>query len=269
MANSISPSRRGLNDSVFPQEVYENVIDHSRRDRRTLANCGLVCRAWVSTSRYHLFHMVQISPGDSRFLEILTFPGRNVASYICSVKIFRALRVSQDELDLLYQVLIILRDTTPGYRFISFWRLPLQLDRLSEVLPLSRIVDVEVNYCQFDNLNSFMALFGLMPHLRKLELHEVKHDGIHSIVEGVILLPQLRTLGLFGDCDIVQIMQSIATPPTLRELEFEAFSNQEILCIGSFLRPVMNCLVKLEIDILYDYCTFLSMKLLPLGDVIL
>ncbi|KZP18206.1 hypothetical protein FIBSPDRAFT_956575 [Athelia psychrophila] len=40
--------------SRFPPEIVDAIIDHLHADRLYLANCSLVCRAWVAASRYHL-----------------------------------------------------------------------------------------------------------------------------------------------------------------------------------------------------------------------
>ena len=41
--------------AVFPQIVFERIIDHLSDDRQTLANCILVCREWVEPCQRHFF----------------------------------------------------------------------------------------------------------------------------------------------------------------------------------------------------------------------
>jgi len=78
-------------DSMFPQEVYEHVIDHLHDDKAALGVCGRVCRAWVPASRYHLFRKVMIPLDDvntvAQFLELLKYSttGRSVVTYIHKV----------------------------------------------------------------------------------------------------------------------------------------------------------------------------------------
>ncbi|KAF8959141.1 hypothetical protein BDZ97DRAFT_1412821 [Flammula alnicola] len=48
------------NQIAFPQEIMDQFIDHLYDDRRTLKKCALVCRAWVPSSRYHLFSVINI-----------------------------------------------------------------------------------------------------------------------------------------------------------------------------------------------------------------
>jgi hypothetical protein len=44
----------------IPQEIIDQFIDHLYNDQEALKTCALVCRAWVSSSRYHLFGHVSI-----------------------------------------------------------------------------------------------------------------------------------------------------------------------------------------------------------------
>jgi hypothetical protein len=47
---------------TIPQEIVDQFIDHLYDDRRALKTCALLCRAWVPSSRYHLFSSLRISP---------------------------------------------------------------------------------------------------------------------------------------------------------------------------------------------------------------
>lgn len=42
----------------LPQELIELIIDFAHDDPRTLRSCALVCRAWLPSSRYHLFSSI-------------------------------------------------------------------------------------------------------------------------------------------------------------------------------------------------------------------
>ncbi|KAK0203096.1 hypothetical protein DFS33DRAFT_1262110 [Desarmillaria ectypa] len=44
----------------LPQELIDNIIDHLHNDNISLLNCALVCRAWLSTSRLHLFAKIHL-----------------------------------------------------------------------------------------------------------------------------------------------------------------------------------------------------------------
>ena len=53
----------------LPIELCEDVIDNLHDDNHTLRACSLVCRAFLSASRRHLFHTVTINRYEAdRFL---------------------------------------------------------------------------------------------------------------------------------------------------------------------------------------------------------
>src|SRR5262245_31431042 len=44
--------------SLLAQELSDNIIDHLHDDKPTLRRCGLVCRSWLPSSRFHLFSTI-------------------------------------------------------------------------------------------------------------------------------------------------------------------------------------------------------------------
>ncbi|KAF5346298.1 hypothetical protein D9758_011487 [Tetrapyrgos nigripes] len=46
---------------MVPQELVDYIIDHLYHDTQTLRNCSLVCRAWLPSSRLHLFNKVRLN----------------------------------------------------------------------------------------------------------------------------------------------------------------------------------------------------------------
>jgi hypothetical protein len=52
------------NQITIPQEMVDEFIGHLYDDRRVLKTCALVCRAWVPSSRYHLFSSLRLSPSS-------------------------------------------------------------------------------------------------------------------------------------------------------------------------------------------------------------
>lgn len=44
----------------LPTEIHDIIIDHLHDDRHALAACALVCKAWLDTSRHHLFGETKI-----------------------------------------------------------------------------------------------------------------------------------------------------------------------------------------------------------------
>ncbi|KAI0330025.1 hypothetical protein GY45DRAFT_1303713 [Cubamyces sp. BRFM 1775] len=53
--------------STFPQEIYDIIIDKSRRSSSTLLQCALTCRAWFPRSRYNLYHTTILRQGEQLY----------------------------------------------------------------------------------------------------------------------------------------------------------------------------------------------------------
>ncbi|KZT07005.1 uncharacterized protein LAESUDRAFT_652307, partial [Laetiporus sulphureus 93-53] len=45
----------------LPQEIHDAILDHLHADFLTLKVCSLVCRAWLPTTRLHLFHSIRLA----------------------------------------------------------------------------------------------------------------------------------------------------------------------------------------------------------------
>ncbi|OCH94035.1 hypothetical protein OBBRIDRAFT_723682, partial [Obba rivulosa] len=69
--------------SELPPELTDRIIDFLYGDKYTLAACGLVCRAWVPASRFHLFHSVRLRTKRQylRWLFVLT-SSRHIGHYV-------------------------------------------------------------------------------------------------------------------------------------------------------------------------------------------
>lgn len=48
--------------TILPQELIDSVIDHCHDSRPTLKTCAVICKAWLSPSRSHLFHTITLHP---------------------------------------------------------------------------------------------------------------------------------------------------------------------------------------------------------------
>lgn len=55
---------------TIPPEIVDLIIDYCHDDRATLITCSVICKAWLSSSRYHLFSTVTLNCRN--FLAFLT-----------------------------------------------------------------------------------------------------------------------------------------------------------------------------------------------------
>jgi hypothetical protein len=203
----------------------------------------------------------------TRFLERLrtSVTGRSIAPYIRKVDVlYKGFDAKADLLDLLYEALLILRDTTtPGYQSIALRRVPLHFQNLHKVLPLWRITDVEMEgdvLGEFYMFGNLMALFASMPNLQRLSMETI--DGFYNdngAFDGTVLLPQLLTLRIYG-CNVPAILRPLVTPPMLREVKINC-DDEDHHVIGSFLRPLAPNLNEFSIYADFVDSTSSSMKL--------
>ncbi|KAF9000414.1 hypothetical protein BDQ17DRAFT_1359569 [Cyathus striatus] len=49
-----------LSSAYLPQELVDNILDHLHDDYQSLSSCSLVCRAWLPSSRLHLFSKISL-----------------------------------------------------------------------------------------------------------------------------------------------------------------------------------------------------------------
>lgn len=80
-----------LDGCRLPQEICDIIIDYAHKDPQVLATCGLVCRSWVASSRYHLFRSVDLADNNMPgFLDLLE------SEIITCVQYLRAFKVASD-----------------------------------------------------------------------------------------------------------------------------------------------------------------------------
>jgi hypothetical protein len=85
-----------------------------------------------------------------------------------------------------------------------------------------------------------------MPNLQKLVLDGIE-DNSPTLVEGGTFLPQLRALHVC-ESTVLPIIRSLATPPMLREVEFQTDGTEDLYRLKSFLSPVLTSLVQVQLS---------------------
>lgn len=66
------PRPRERSHPSVPPEIVDRIIDFRHHDRRTLAQCSLVCTKWLPAARFHLFRSIFIKR-QKRLEELSTF----------------------------------------------------------------------------------------------------------------------------------------------------------------------------------------------------
>lgn len=157
--------------SKIPLEIAERIIDYCHNDKNALANCALVCTAWIRPARYHLINAIKLRRGFvDKFLLALTSPGSRLGTSI------RSLDISN------------IPATIPSYQLNE--AIPLLADHLPAVKTLSlagldwRILDIQVQAC-------FVHAF---PRLVRLDIIQCRFQALGQLVEYVTSFPDLDSL---------------------------------------------------------------------------
>ncbi|KIP02255.1 hypothetical protein PHLGIDRAFT_130845 [Phlebiopsis gigantea 11061_1 CR5-6] len=192
---------------ILPVELCYLVIDfvaiaQSEREA-TLAACALVCHAWLSVARPHIFHSVALRSFREydRFFESLR-SGSRIADHV-RVLHFKIRSMSLGTGDHNRTLPVSLFAQLPALESISYYssltaqtlQLRAELSRLPRV---PSVTNFSIHICVFRKFSDMVLLLSAFPNLKKLRLFEVifvEHDTPHFKNMPVSSLP-LRSLHL-------------------------------------------------------------------------
>jgi hypothetical protein len=187
---------------TIPQEMVDKFIDHLYDNRSALKSCALVCRAWVPSSRYHLFSSLSFSPlsyGPS-FPHLIGHLDHPLCTFASSIR----------------KLFIIA--STDGGRPMPFW--------LDPVIPyLAKLSSVK--FLISDEIAGWQALLkspSFSPQITHLTLNNPLFKSFKECMDTIHSFPSLVHL----DCDFRRQYDNKWTqdlpafrgslPPTLRTL---------------------------------------------------
>ena len=180
---------------IFPIELIEAIIDHFHSDKKSLKACSLVCKAWTSRTRFHLFACLNLQRQD-----VETFI--NSSSRINIVHFVRHLRLIR-----------------------GCW--------YSDSGPWEEIIPRLVDFHNVRHLGLFdltlgsskssicSALVGQFAHIVDLCLTGVQGTSFAAFAEVICAFPSLETLGLNSIWWTSSIMpaQTLSPPRNLHSLQ--------------------------------------------------
>jgi hypothetical protein len=168
----------------LPPELIDRVIDHLHNSSSGLRTCALVCRAWLASSRFHLFYTIHIHPtfirkndsdGSSRcnklydaiqqsphisvYVRELSFTIDYYDPALLSDPILPPLLQSFGKLQKLDLSALIAWDDLTDVLRSSF----------CSILALPSLIHFEANGLDFIRSEQFIRL--LHPHLKRLAMH--------------------------------------------------------------------------------------------------
>ncbi|KAJ7704024.1 hypothetical protein B0H17DRAFT_1326736 [Mycena rosella] len=198
----------------FPQELIDRILDDLHDDEPSLVQCSLVCRAWLPTTRYHLFSdlMLERQPSkDTALLELLALGPCTFTPFITHVW---------------------MSDRSSDAReVVEAWapRLPL-------LCQLSGVTTIYLTGSQF---------FPTLAHLTGLtylRLHGVKFDSPRQLFDMLESCPTLTSLG-FYDVECTPSSESVSYSESrhIRDLDIGLSSDVLDFFAGRLVAPHLNC----------------------------
>jgi hypothetical protein len=189
---------------ITPQELVEMIIDYLHDDKRALGTCGLVCRFWLPSSRFHLFSNIFLNPWNmDKALAVLCTPDSFIPPYVRCVGI-----VGGEDMKQIFK---------------SLQQLP----------PLSAVKSLSLCHIHWDS-QTFLLLdkvFPFFPNLKTLRLSSVIFETYNMAFEflsSAMLLECLYlgpiTIGPSSLWDLEEIDTSSLTRfplPPLKQIIFE------------------------------------------------
>ncbi|KAJ7117488.1 hypothetical protein C8R44DRAFT_983023 [Mycena epipterygia] len=152
----------------LPRELVDLVLGELRTDyyleRLTLARCGLVCKNWLPSSRYHLFAEVTLNDRTMRsFLRVLQTSPLPIPTFIRSL-------------------------------YLSFTGSS-SVQSLGEIGPLPQVTHLRITMKDPVYTRNYALLTNSFANIYSLELERC-HLQLESVLETVSSFPLLESLGL-------------------------------------------------------------------------
>ncbi|KAJ6461110.1 hypothetical protein C8R45DRAFT_538614 [Mycena sanguinolenta] len=234
----------------FPSELEDIAVDFCHGDNATLAACGLVCRSWLPTSRYHLFSSITLTAQNVRdFLDIVTL-SPVVPSLVQDVE----LRFSGISLLDLEVVPILVRLTRTARLTLRPARdevtLAVCTSSLSRALPSLGLRHLKFDFkSRFESLQQVIACACLCPNLESLEV------GGSWMKRGDFAVPPqlpktLHTLILTCDLDyfLTWFMGLEDRMPVIQHLYLHHIAGREVVTVARYLQAAADNLKSLSLS---------------------
>ncbi|KAF7299666.1 hypothetical protein HMN09_00972000 [Mycena chlorophos] len=210
----------------LPQELHDYIIDFLHLQRQSLCSCSLVCKAWLPSSRYHLFTHSTVRVHRNNLNSFLEMHGSGVLNpYIGRLDLESHViddRWRPDEPAFLFNEDLSRFTGLPALRYL---RIHYHHEDIAPSFAaaishnFSQLTELEFSSVQFPTFASVLAICQTLPFLRRLALSQL---SLHQEEPDAPLptLPHLTML-VFNNyvrSDNIQILKWIAGHPGLRSL---------------------------------------------------
>ncbi|KAH9936914.1 hypothetical protein B0H21DRAFT_59879 [Amylocystis lapponica] len=259
MGNSTSssaPQPGSLDGPQLPPEIQDRIIDFLHGDPTTLRSCALTCRAWVPSSRYHLFNVLEISefgrvPLYSAFASILhTSP--HLGKYVQAL----TLNVTWEDQDHISNSLSFIARRLGNVRMLTLngSRNSPHTVNYTTYSQFRSVTNLRLNVT-FSCCDDVASLFRALPGVEELRVQSINIEGNPSadqVSELLSSLPALRRLWVDGFFEHLTMAKLFLKPlPALEGFAMTLFSSGHVTTLAHILPVLARTLKNLTINFVY------------------
>jgi hypothetical protein len=151
----------------LPPEIIDRIIDHLHDNQADLRTCARVCRAWLTSSRFHLFYSISINSGPWRRMYRAVQRSPDIALHVRELRLFPDMPEPRDIVPDLLRSFAALRKLE--VREFSWTLLtPEVRESIRGILALPSLVHFNVDSADFCRIEHFANL--IHPHLKRLDV---------------------------------------------------------------------------------------------------
>lgn len=186
---------------ALPPELIDIIVGNVHFDKESLSNCSLVCKAWLSSSRPHIFHTITLPRYE--LIVNLSSPNSGIAPYV------RRLHI---------------RDMG---QLLPMWNGRFNTD-IPDLSCLANVESLRIEKTTFRRpireIEMQMAVIFAFPKIRELELQYVQLQN-GQLLDIVHSFPLLERLSLDSVPILGDLPHTHPHLPSLRILEIIEFQN--------------------------------------------
>jgi hypothetical protein len=240
-------------------ETVDIIIDQLHNDKLSLRACGLTCKQWLPSSRYHLFSEVFISPSNvDKFRKLLETTGCNIASIVRHLTLseFSGYICWHEGIDI-SAANENLRSVSGLLREVTFLRVVrsegLDSDILSSWTSVRELEMVDMNVSGMDDA---FKLVHNIPELQTLSMEDISWDSSVLTSRGhtrwaLQPSPGFRTMKLEGAAfaDVTNWLLHLNPTPAVHTLHCDAYDPETSLSRDALLQSVGHSIHSLHLHL--------------------
>jgi len=262
--------------SIFPSQIYDMVIFNLFLDRsatnigstyhalgwppssnRNLLSCGLVCRAWLRTCRYHHFRKINIYYSNARGLSALLRSGNcTFLPFVRHLEINWTRTVEREGRSTRDEVMEAVSDACTSFSLDSLYLVAMVWSNIYpkaqvDLLSLCGLSEFSCNRMTFESHDTLIGILRSFPRLRRVRFKYVTVFDLNMSPPSeatAYLLPHLDALEI-SNSTIKTILAAFKPVSGLSTLRLQGLEIRDIPHVGDIMRASEQSLMTIGIRI--------------------